>query len=52
MEEEFEDLRIKASGAPVELTLISVGSLRDGLMYRLRNYSDMAEALHAAGLSE
>ena len=44
--------RGKASGAPVEMTLISVGSLRDGLIYRVRNYPDMAEALEAAGLSE
>jgi ketosteroid isomerase-like protein len=44
--------RGKASDAPVEMTLISVGSLRDGLIYRVRNYPDMAEALEAAGLSE
>jgi uncharacterized protein len=44
--------RGKASGAPVEMTLISVGSLRDGLIYRVRNYPDMAEAREAAGLSE
>lgn len=44
--------RGKASGAPVEMTLISVGSLRDGLIYRVRNYPDMAEALEAAGLAE
>ena len=44
--------RGKASGAPVELTLISVGSLRDGLIFRIRNYPDMASALEAAGLSE
>jgi ketosteroid isomerase-like protein len=44
--------RGKASGAPVELTLISVGELRDGLAYRIRNYPTMAEALEAAGLSE
>jgi ketosteroid isomerase-like protein len=42
--------RGKASGAPVELTLISVGSLRDGLIYCVRNYPDMASALEAAGL--
>jgi ketosteroid isomerase-like protein/rhodanese-related sulfurtransferase len=40
----------KASGAPVEMTLISVGALRDGLIYRVRNYPDMAAALEAAGL--
>jgi ketosteroid isomerase-like protein len=44
--------RGKASGAPVEMTLISVGSLRDGLIYRVRNYPNMAEALEAAGLRE
>ena len=44
--------RGKSSGAPVELTLISVGSLRDGLIYRVRNYPDMAAALEAAGLQE
>jgi ketosteroid isomerase-like protein len=44
--------RGKASGAPVELTLISVASLRYGLVYRIRNYPTMAAALEAAGLSE
>jgi ketosteroid isomerase-like protein len=44
--------RGKGSGAPVELTLISVGWMRDGMAYRLRNYRDMAAALEAAGLSE
>jgi ketosteroid isomerase-like protein len=44
--------RGKASGAPVEMTLISVGSLRDGLIYRVRNYPDMAAALEAAGLRD
>jgi ketosteroid isomerase-like protein len=44
--------RGKASGAPVELTLISVGTLRDGLVYRIRNYPTKADALEAAGLSE
>jgi ketosteroid isomerase-like protein len=44
--------RGKTSGAPVELTLISVGSLRDGLIYRVRNYPDIAAALKAAGLRE
>jgi ketosteroid isomerase-like protein len=44
--------RGKTSGAPVELTLISVDSLRDGLIYRVRNYPDMAAALEAAGLRE
>ena len=44
--------RGKASGTPVELTLISVGSLRSGLIYRVRNYPDMAAAFEAAGISE
>ena len=44
--------RGKASGAPVEHTLISVGWLRHGMAYRIRNYPDMAAALEAAGLSE
>ena len=44
--------RGKASGAPVEMTLISVSSLRDGLIYRVRNYPGMADALEAAGLPE
>jgi uncharacterized protein len=44
--------RGKGSGAPVALTLISVGTLRDGLIYRVRNYPDMATALEAAGLRE
>jgi ketosteroid isomerase-like protein len=44
--------RGKTSGAPVEMTLISVGSVRDGLINRVRNYPSMAEALEAAGVSE
>ena len=44
--------RGKASSAPVELTLISVVTLRDGLAYRIRNYPTKAEALEAAGLPE
>src|SRR5512134_337661 len=44
--------RGKVSGAPVELTLFSVGSLQDGLIYRVRNYPNMAAALEAAGLRE
>ena len=44
--------RGKSSGAPVEMTLISVGSLREGLVYRVHNYPSMAEALEAAGLRE
>ena len=44
--------RGKSSGAPVEMTLISVGSLREGLVYRVHNYPSMADALEAAGLRE
>ena len=44
--------RGKGSGAPVALTLVSVGSLRNGLIYRLRNYPTKAEALEAVGLAE
>jgi ketosteroid isomerase-like protein len=44
--------RGKASGAPVELTLISVGTFRNGLVYRIRNYPTMADALEAAGLQQ
>ncbi|MGZ5400863.1 MAG: nuclear transport factor 2 family protein [Nocardioides sp.] len=44
--------RGKASGAPVDPTLISVGSLPEGRIYRVRNYPDMARALEAAGLRE
>jgi ketosteroid isomerase-like protein len=40
--------RGKASGAAVEMMLISVGALRAGLIYRVRNYPDMAEAFEAA----
>jgi ketosteroid isomerase-like protein len=44
--------RGKLSGAPVELTLTSVGSLRDGMIVRIRNYPNKAEALEAVGLRE
>ena len=44
--------RGKASGAAVELTMHAVCSLRDGMIVRMRNYADKAEALEAAGLSE
>jgi ketosteroid isomerase-like protein len=44
--------RGKTSGAPVALMLVSVGSLRDGMVYRVRNYPDMAAARAAAGLSD
>jgi hypothetical protein len=44
--------RGKQSGAPVERTLASVGSLRDGMLVRIRNYPTKAEALEAVGLWE
>ena len=44
--------RGKASDVPVEMTLISVGWLRDGLIHRVHNYPGMAAALEAAGLRE
>ena len=44
--------RGKASGATVELTAFYVCSLRDGMIYRVRTYTERAEALKAAGLSE
>jgi ketosteroid isomerase-like protein len=44
--------RGKQSGAPVERTLASVGSLRDGMLVRIRNYPTKAEALEAVGLRE
>ena len=44
--------RGRLSGAPVELTLVSVGWLRCGKTFRVRNFSDRAEALEVAGLSE
>jgi ketosteroid isomerase-like protein len=44
--------RGKQSGAPVELTLTSVCSVRDGKIVRIRNYGSKAQALEAAGLRE
>ena len=44
--------RGKASGAPVEGTMSVVCSLRDGMVYRVRNYAEKAQALEAAGLRE
>jgi ketosteroid isomerase-like protein len=44
--------RGKTSGAAVEGTLYAVCSLRDGMVWRIRNYTDKAEALQAAGLRE
>lgn len=42
----------KLSGAAVELKLITVSSLRDGKVFRNRNYPTRSEALEAAGLPE
>ena len=44
--------RGKRSGAPVELMLTSVFSLRGDKIVRIRNYAERAEALEAAGLTE
>ena len=44
--------RGRASGAPVDGTWSYVCSLRDGMIYRVRTYSERAEALEAAGLRE
>ena len=42
----------KRSGAPVDLTLASVCSLRDGKLFRIVNCPEKAEALEAVGLPE
>ena len=42
----------RGSGATVELTFSSVLTLRDGKVIKLIVYSDHADALEAAGLSE
>jgi uncharacterized protein len=44
--------RGRASGAPVDRTWSYVCSLRDGMIYRVRTYTERAEALEAAGLEE
>lgn len=44
--------RSKAVGMPVENHLAQVWTLRDGKQSRMDMYSDQAEALEAAGLSE
>jgi ketosteroid isomerase-like protein len=41
----------KASQAPVELRMGSVWEFQDGLVIRIRNFFDPADALEAAGLS-
>ena len=42
----------EGSGAPVEMELAHVLTLRDGRVTRIAEYSDRAEGLEAAGLSE
>ncbi len=42
----------EGSGAPVEMELALVLRMRDGKVARIAEYSDRAEALEAAGLSE
>jgi ketosteroid isomerase-like protein len=42
----------EGSGAPVEMELAHVLTMRDGKVARIAEYSDRAEALEAAGLSE
>lgn len=42
--------RGKPSGARVEIRWMQVGETREGLIYRVDNFSDMEEALAAVGL--
>jgi ketosteroid isomerase-like protein len=44
--------RGRQSGAAVDLRLTMLISLRGGMIVRVRNYAEKAEALEAAGLSE
>jgi ketosteroid isomerase-like protein len=44
--------RGRSSGAPVELVMTTVGAHQDGMIIRMRNFADKAEALDAAGLVE
>ena len=44
--------RSKAAGTPVEMSFAQVWTFRDGKQARMDMYSDRAEALEAAGLSE
>ena len=44
--------RSKSTGMPVEMSFAQVWTLRDGKRTRMEMYSDPAEALAAAGLSE
>ena len=41
----------KGSGVPVELQMAVIYELEDGRVVRMRNYTDQAAALEAAGLS-
>jgi ketosteroid isomerase-like protein len=47
-----ESGRGKGSGAPIDQTFFAVFTLRDGKIIRWRHFSNRAEALEAAGLSE
>jgi ketosteroid isomerase-like protein len=42
----------KAAGMPVEMSFAQVFTVRDGKQARMEMYSDRAEALEAAGVSE
>ena len=44
--------RSKSTGMPVEMSFAQIWTLRDGRRTRMEMYSDPAEALEAAGLSE
>ncbi|MGI9019755.1 MAG: nuclear transport factor 2 family protein [Solirubrobacterales bacterium] len=44
--------RGRESGAGIDVEAASLVRFRDGLVTRLRTYSDVAQALEAAGLSE
>jgi ketosteroid isomerase-like protein len=44
--------RSKAAGTPVDMSFAQVWTLRDGKEARMDMYSDRAEALEAAGVSE
>ncbi len=44
--------RGRASGAPAEMDVWDIWTLRDGMIYRRQTFFDHAEALEAAGLSE
>ncbi len=44
--------RGRGSGAPAEMDIWDIWTLRDGMIYRRQTFYDHAEALEAAGLSE